>query len=59
MTQEERKELIIDWFSHIEQLAIDRKTLNGYVMDYQDCLDEIKMIAKNSKDFVEQYFEVL
>ena len=57
MTQEELKGLIIDWFSHIEQLATDRK--NGYVMDYQDCLDEIKMIAKNSKEFVEQYFEVL
>lgn len=59
MTQEELKWLIIDWFSHIEQLATDRKNLNGYVMDYQNCIDEIKMIAKNSKEFVEQYFEVL
>ena len=39
MDNEELKELIIEWFSHIEQMATDRKTANGDVMDYQDCLE--------------------
>ena len=59
MEQEELKELIIEWFSHIEQLATDRKNLNGYVMDYQDCLDEIRRLAKDSKEFVDKHFEIL
>ena len=59
MTQEELKEFIIEWFSHIEQMATDRKTANGNVMCYQECLDEIKVLAKNSREFVDRYFEVL
>lgn len=58
MDNEELKELIIEWFSHIEQMSTDRKTANGDVMDYQDCLDEIKVLAKNSKDFVVKHFEI-
>lgn len=48
MDKEELKELIIGWFSHIEQMATDRKTLNGEVMGYQECLDEIRRLAKDS-----------
>lgn len=59
MTQEELKEFIIEWFSHIEQMATDRKTANGNVMGYQECIDEIKVLAKNSREFVDRYFEVL
>lgn len=58
MSQEELKELIIEWFSHIEQMATDRKTLNGYVMNYQGCLEEIRRIAKNSREFVDKHFEI-
>ena len=58
MDNEELKELIIEWFSHIEQMATDRKTANGYVMDYQDCLDEIKVLAINSREFVDKHFEI-
>lgn len=54
MTQETIK-LIIDWFGHIQQIATDRKTLNGAVMDAQHCLDEIAVIASESKQFVETY----
>ena len=54
-TQEENISLIIKWFDHIEQLATDRKTLNGFVMDYQDTLDEIKCLAKRSKEYVEMF----
>ena len=56
MNKEELKELIIEWFSHIEQMATDRKTANGNVMGYQECLDEIKVLAKNSKEFVDCNF---
>lgn len=58
MDKEELKEWIIDWFSHIEQMATDRKTLNGEVMGYQECLDEIRRLAKNSREFVDRHFEI-
>lgn len=47
--------LIIEWFAHIKQLATDRKTQTGAVMDVQHCLNEIAAIASNSKQFVEEY----
>lgn len=53
--QEENISLIIKWFDHIQQLATDRKTVNGFVMDYQDTLDEIKCLAKQSKEYVEMF----
>lgn len=54
-TQEENISLIIKWFDHIQQLATDRKTVNGFVMEYQDTLDEIKCLAKQSKEYVEMF----
>jgi hypothetical protein len=54
-TQEENISLIVKWFEHIAQLATDRKTVNGFVMDYQDTLDEIKCLAKQSKEYVEMF----
>ena len=53
MTQEE-KYLIKHWFDHIAQMADDRKTLTGYVMDDAHCLDEIKVLAKDSSNFIER-----
>ena len=46
------KELIIEWFEHIKQMATDRKTANGVVMQYQDTLDEIKCLAKDAIDYL-------
>jgi hypothetical protein len=54
-TQEENISLIIKWFDHISQIADDRKTLNGFVMSRQDALDEIKCLAKRSKEYVEMF----
>lgn len=54
MTKETTK-LIIEWFAHIEQMASDRKTLTGVVMDKQHCLDEIAAKASRCKQFVEKY----
>lgn len=54
MTQETIN-LIIEWFGHIQQMATDRKTITGAVMDAQHCLNEIAAIASNSKQFVEEY----
>ena len=51
----ETKELILYWFNHIEQMATDRKTLNGYTMDFQDCLDEIRALAKNSQEYIKKH----
>ena len=57
MDKEELKDLIAGWFGHIEQMATDRKTLNGDVMDHQECLDEIRRLAKDSREFVDRHFE--
>ena len=54
-TLDENISLIVKWFDHIEQLATDRKTVNGFVMEYQDTLDEIKCLAKRSKEYVEMF----
>ena len=52
-TMEENISLIIKWFDHIVQIADDRKTLTGFVMSHQEALDEIKCLAKESKEYVD------
>ena len=54
-TQEENISLIIKWFDHISQIADDRKTVNGFVMSRQDALDEIRCLAKQSREYVEMF----
>lgn len=56
MTNEE-KNLICEWFGHLEQLATDHKTQNGYVMSEQDCFDEMVVLAHNCKEFVEKFYD--
>lgn len=41
-------ELITQWFEHIAQIATDRKTANGVVMQDWAALDEIAALAKDS-----------
>lgn len=48
-------DLILGWFAHIEQMSTDRKTQNGYVMTPQDALDEIKVLAKNSQEYIKAH----
>lgn len=48
-------DLILEWFAHIEQMATDRKTQNGYVMRDSDALDEIKVLAKNSQEYIKTH----
>lgn len=55
MTQKQ-KEMIKLWFDHIKQMATDRKTLAGYVMDDAHCLDEIRALAYNASEFVERFW---
>lgn len=55
MTQDE-KYLICEWFGHLEQLADDHKTQNGFVMEADHCFAEIKCLARNSKHFVEEFY---
>ena len=49
-------DLTIKWFSDIEELATDRKTLTGAVMDKQHCLDEIASMASTYKQYVEEFY---
>lgn len=57
MTQED-KENIIYWFEHIAQIADDRKTANGIIMEDWAALDEIKAIAIDSMYYIKNHVEV-
>ena len=54
MTQEDIK-LIVEWFAHIEQMADDRKTANGVVMEDWAALDEIKCLARECQEYINLY----
>ena len=53
----ENKELILRWFKKIAQMAEDRKTEDDSVMDDVQCLDEIKVLAKEAAEFIEYYLD--
>lgn len=53
----EELDLITQWFEHIAQIADDRKTLNGYVMEDWAALDEIRALAKNSAEFIKNHLK--
>lgn len=55
MTKED-KDLLIRWFKRIAQMAEDRKTRDGHIMDDAECLDEIKVLAKEAYEFIEKYY---
>ena len=54
--ERKKKHLIKYWFDHIKQMATDRKTLNGVVMEDAFCLDEIRALAHNASEFVERFW---
>lgn len=56
MTQEEIDNIVY-WFEHIAQIADDRKTANGIVMEDWAALDEIKAIAKDSVYYIRHHNE--
>lgn len=56
MTRDE-KDLIKNWFDHIVQMATDRKTITGNVMDDAHCLDEIKVLGKNASDYIKEHWD--
>ena len=46
---------IIEWFKYIAQLATDRKTPYGFVMNDSDALDEIKVKAEQCIQLIKRY----
>ena len=44
--------LIKEWFNHIEQLATDKKTANGFVMSDSDTFDEIRALASRCQEYI-------
>lgn len=54
MTKQD-KEYIIHWFEHIAQIADDRKTLNGDIMEDCAAIDEIKGIAQKSVYYIKNH----
>lgn len=55
--ERKKKHLIKHWFDHIKQMATDRKTLNGVVMEDAHCLAEIRALAHNASGFVERFWD--
>lgn len=53
----ENKELILRWFKKIARMAKDRKTEDGNVMDDAQCLDEIKVLAKEAAEFIDCWLD--
>ena len=51
----EQIDLIIGWFEHIAQIADDRKTANGVVMEDWAALDEIKTLAIDSVYYIKNH----
>jgi len=49
---ENQKELIIEWLEHIAQMADSKKTVSGKVMKDSDALNEIKVLAKDSINYI-------
>ncbi|MBP5724953.1 MAG: hypothetical protein J6X18_15445 [Bacteroidales bacterium] len=56
MNKKEEKELVLHWFEHIAQIATDRKTANGVVMEDWAALDEIAAIAKDSVYYIKNHY---
>ena len=48
--------LLVGWFEHIQQLADDKKTLNGEIMSDADTLDEIKALSIRSANFIKKRY---
>lgn len=49
------KKTIVSWLEHIEQIASDRKTANGFVMTDRAALDEIKVLCKDSIFYINNF----
>ena len=52
MVQED-KELVIQWFKTIMQIATNRKNANGFVMKDSDALLNIKIHAKDAIEYLQ------
>lgn len=48
--------LLVGWLEHIQQLADDKKTLNGDIMSEADTLDEIKALSTRSANFIKKHY---
>ena len=48
--------LLVGWIEHIQQLADDKKTLNGDIMSEADTLDEIKALSIRSTNFIKNRY---
>ena len=49
------KELIIKWLDSIIQKTTDRKAANGIEMSPEDTLNEIKVLAKDAKEYINKF----
>ena len=49
-------DLAVGWFEHIQQLADDKKTLNGDIMSEADTLDEIKALSTRSANCIKKRY---
>lgn len=49
------KELVLKWLDSIIEMAGTRKTANGVTMCAEDTLEEIKVLAKDAKEYIDKF----
>lgn len=49
----EKKDLLLHWFEHVAQLATDKKTANGVVMQDEEAFAEIASLAKDACYYIQ------
>lgn len=49
------KELVLKWLDSIIEMAGTRKTTNGVVMCAEDTLEEIEVLARDAKEYIDKF----
>lgn len=49
------KELVLKWLDSIIEMAGTRKTANGAAMCAEDTLEEIEVLARDAKEYIDKF----
>lgn len=51
------KNLITEWLEKIQKMSTDKKTVSGFVMPDDQVLNEIRILARDSQEFIKNYWD--
>lgn len=52
------EELVLAWLRKIERMAGERTTEAGFVMDEKTALNEIRNLARDAREFIQEYMDI-